>query len=188
MPALRCGEMLRWSACCTRSRYGTQKRRPVKTGRRLKIISPASVGRRRHRVDLVLHTRVLDAVEEVDEQAERHPDHEPGPRVLWQPVHHVAANQNAENWYDRHERRTEWTRNIRPLVPEHHHAEADDHECEQRPDRYELAQKTDREEASNRRRDDAGNDGGDVRRLEARMDLAENRRKQAIARHREEDA
>jgi len=50
------------------------KRRPVATGRRLKITSLASVGGgSSHRIELAADPRVLDAVEEVNDQADRHP-------------------------------------------------------------------------------------------------------------------
>ena len=79
-------------------------------------------------------------------------------------------------------------RQVRLLAAQHDDAAADDDERQQGADRHQFAQQADREHARDHRGHQAGDDGGDVRRPELRVHLAEHRREQAVARHGEEDA
>src|ERR1051326_908518 len=131
---------------------------------------------------------MANAVREVDDQADRHPDNESHLRIEWQAVNHVATDEHTQNRYEWDQRGPEGPRNVRTLIAEHHYAEANDHESEQSTNGHELTQQRDGEEAGNSSGHDASDDGGDVWRLKSRMDLAEDRRQQSIARHREKDA
>src|SRR5665811_449471 len=132
--------------------------------------------------------RVRSAVEEVDHEPDDHPVDKPLPRRLRQAGHHVAADEDAENRHERHQWGPERTRQIRRLVAQHDDARANDDECEQRSDRHELTQEADREESRDDRRDYAGENRGDIRSLEAGMDLSEDWREEPVTRHRVEDA
>src|SRR3954464_14915151 len=76
----------------------------------------------------------FEAVREVERQPDQEPDAKPLPRRAWQPLHDEhAAGRRADA--DRpHERHAERTRPIGILVTEHQHADADQHEREQRAD------------------------------------------------------
>src|ERR1700682_3306341 len=132
--------------------------------------------------------RVRSTVEEIDEQADDHPDDESLPRRPRKAPHHVAADEDSENRNDRYERRANWGSQVGRLVAQHDNSRADDHEREQRSDRHELAEQSDGEQSGDDSRNDTREDRGHVRRLEARMNLSEHRREQAVARHREEDS
>ena len=67
--------------------------------------------------------------------------------------HEPAANQDAENRNERNERRLERADHVRAAASQHDHTAAHDHEREQRTDRHELA------EQSNRKK--SGDDRGD---------------------------
>src|SRR6266550_7747441 len=63
--------------------------------------------------------RMRSAVEEVDHEPDDHPDDEPLPRRPRQTRHHVATDQNSEDWNDRHEGSAERTRQVWRLVAKH---------------------------------------------------------------------
>ena len=132
--------------------------------------------------------RMLLAVGEVDDETDQQPDHQPQPGVARQAGHQPEAAQDAEDRHERNERRLEGTRDLGRAHAQDPHAGAHDHEGEQRPDAHELAEQADREEARDDGGDAAREDRRDVRRLELRVHLAEDRRKQSVARHGEEDA
>src|SRR6266550_4204214 len=132
--------------------------------------------------------RVRSAVGEVDDQADSHPVNQSLPRSRGQTVHHVSADENAENRHNRHEWGAEWARQVRRLVPQRDDTRADDHESEQGSDRHQLAEQADREESGHHGGDDSGQYRRHVWGLEPGMHLPENRRQQAVARHRIEYA
>src|SRR3954468_14368851 len=88
--------------------------------------------------------RVRFAVSEIHYQNEHHPDDEPLPRREREAVHHVAADEDPKNRHQWHQRRPERTSEIWLAVAEHDHAGAHDHEGEQRADRDQLTEQTDR--------------------------------------------
>src|SRR5215210_6378001 len=131
--------------------------------------------------------RMLPAVQEVDREAEDHPDDEPLPCCTGQTRHHVAANQDSENRNEWYERRPEGSGQVRRFVAQNDDAGADDHEREQSSDRHQLTQQSDREESSDHAGDYARQDRGDVGSLELGMNLSEDRRQESVPSHRVED-
>src|SRR5689334_13899399 len=127
--------------------------------------------------------RVAPTVSEVDHQTDDHPDDQSFPGRPWEAAHHIAANQDAEYRHQRHHRRAERTRQIRRFVAEGNNAGADDDESKQSSDRHQLPEQADWEQSSHDRGDDAGKNGGDIRSLESRMNLAEGRWQESVSGH-----
>ena len=86
------------------------------------------------------------------------------------------------------QRRPERPQPVRLQPPQHDHAGRHQHEGEQRADVGEVHHLGDVGERREGGHEQAGDDGADVGRLEPRVHPRQERRQQAVARHRHEDA
>src|SRR5437868_1324413 len=131
---------------------------------------------------------VAGAVEPIDDKADDRPNGQPQPGVERQEHHHETAHEDAERAHGPDQRRPERALHVWALYAQHHHADADDDEGEKRADGHELAQDIERQNARAQRAEGARDERAAPRRLEARVDLAEQRRDHPVLRHRVKDA
>ena len=88
------------------------------------------------------------SVQEVDQESDHQPHDQTNPRITGKTVHHVAADGDRQNRHDRDKRRPERTRQIRALPAKNNDSRGHDDECQERTDRYQLAEQADREKAA----------------------------------------
>jgi len=128
------------------------------------------------------------AVEVVDEEADDEPDEEADPGDRGEARHEESAEEDAQDGEERASRDAEAAMPVRLLVAQDEDADRDQDEGEESTDVGHFGEAADVEEARWDGDQDARDDGGEGRRAEARMDLAEGCGEQAVAGHGEPDA
>ena len=129
-----------------------------------------------------------EAVEEIQDQSYRHPDEEANPGHPRQLEHQVAAAGDGAQRHPRHERRAKWPWPVGVGAAQDNDSGGHQHKGEEGADVGQFDQLVDVGDRGTDGDEDAGEDGGDVRRAVARMHFGRPRRQQAVARHGEEDA
>ena len=128
------------------------------------------------------------AVEEVDDQADGEPDEEAHPGDDGQSGHEQEAEDHAERRNDGAEGNAEAAAAMRFAVAQHDDADGDEDEGEEGADVGEIGEGADVEEAGGDGHNESGHPGGEGRRAEDRVHIAEDFGQQAVAGHGEPDA
>src|SRR6185437_8488904 len=136
----------------------------------------------------VTQRRVAIAVSEVEYEAHSEPDDKANPGDTRQLRHEIEARHDGDQRRERNPRHAERPRPVRIGSAKHDHARGHQHERKQRPDIREIDHFGDVGECGKDRYEDPRYDRADVRSLVTWMNFREHRRKQSVARHREEDS
>ena len=127
------------------------------------------------------------AVKEINQEPDSEPDHKTNPGHHRQAQHQSQAHEYAEDWKNRNERDTKWTRSFGIDAAQHVHTEANQNKREERADVGEICELAN--VCNHRHAGDynSGPNSRDVRCPEARMNFGKILWQQTVARHRHEN-
>ena len=122
---------------------------------------------------LLAELAMVAAVEDVNHQPQRQPDHKAQPSDQREPEHQSAAQNHGDQREQRHKRHAERALTIGLIAAQEDHAQRNQHEGEQRPDIGEIRSIANIHEPGGNPHGKAGDPGGPVRRLIFRMHRGE---------------
>src|SRR5205823_10773850 len=127
------------------------------------------------------------AIGEIKREPNEEPDTEPNPGYDRELKHQIQARDDRNQWCERYPRHAKGTRSLWITAAQEDHACGDQHECEQRSDVRQVDNFRNVGESGKNGDEYSGENGTEVRCLEAWMNSGENRRQQPITRHRKEN-